>query len=194
MTRLALAQVATDTVWQELGQVGAANMAVEQRGVLVELLQRQAESLRSSLMSVGDERLRAQEQAFSALAVAYQTVLSPSETQPTDRLREAHGLARDAMATLATELGKIPTPWKPSACAKPDCQPTRHRAPLPAGTAGLSGRGLAGLRRGAGRDGEASLRNGRIKLLGSPCSRPWRGARVMRGQDWRLRNAAIGNW
>jgi len=58
------------------------------------------------LAPVDDDVARAQGQALLALAIAYQTVLSPPGDGEKDLLGEAHRLARDAMAVLEPDIAK----------------------------------------------------------------------------------------
>jgi len=98
--QVVLMKASTDAVWGEVGRQGVAKIAAARRQQLAQLLAKRSDVLRNALESEKSDLVRVQGQAFLSLAIAYQSLLSPNTGDQGDALREAHRLARDAMAAL----------------------------------------------------------------------------------------------
>ncbi|MBC8350370.1 MAG: hypothetical protein H8E66_00180, partial [Planctomycetes bacterium] len=99
-SQIVLMKAAIDAVWNEVGRQGAAKLSSDRREQLRSILLRQSDLLRTAVSAEGNEIVHAQADAFLALAIAYQTILSESTSGQSDALREAHRLARDSMAAI----------------------------------------------------------------------------------------------
>ena len=102
--QIVLMKASTEAVWGEVSQQGVAKVAAARRQQLAERLAKQSDVLRNALASEKSDSLRVQGQAFLSLAIAYQSLLASNTGDQGDALREAHRLARDAMAALEPAL------------------------------------------------------------------------------------------
>lgn len=101
-TQILRMKVVIDAVRADMSQSQA--MSAEQRQARSRQLQTRIEELRTSLESAKTSVLKAEGQAFLALAIAYSFALGDDNNPSSDSVREAHRYSRDAMAELEAGL------------------------------------------------------------------------------------------